>query len=290
MQRSFKCIHSLKEFLQSSPNEDLRLRENALPEVRGKCEAGTHHWCLQTPHLSCPLLREAGDPFPSQQSLGPQLCPREACFGGGLGHREGLCGALLVCTQSKSELCSLKGPEQCQCRRLKRGRCRTGDARLGLQRDGAQVRETDPFPAPQAGSQAHASPRFSAKFHLGPPGGARGRWRGRGRGTPEGPSGVYPVSRGGRLRSVGLRSQGSGFRGVGRSVKPDSGGCTLRDLEWRVRRRRGGSDAVTPDPPIFPPFSLRLPAGRGLLPGCVWGRSPGPGRPWQRKRHLRTPI
>lgn len=153
-------------------------------------------------------------------------------------------------------------------------RAMTHGGRQARTAEGWRPGQGDPFPAPQAGSQAHASPRFSAKFHLGPPGGAQGRWRGRGRGTPEGPSGVYPVPRGGRLRSEG-GTEGIGIRIQGRRALGEAGFWGLHSQGFGVESSqtpgRLGCRHPRPSPlsPFLPSASSRAGAPPGLRLGQV---------------------
>lgn len=141
----------------------------------------------------------------------------------------GVCEGAVWCplfyTQSKSRLCSPKGSERCWCWRRRRGRCRAGYATLGPRRDGARRSGGPHLPllAPLSGSG-------SAKFRLGPPEGARGTGRRRSRDPGNLGKGCGRVAGSARSSSprVGGMARQSGFRGVGRSVKPDSGDCTPR--------------------------------------------------------------
>ncbi|XP_045626985.1 uncharacterized protein LOC123775647 [Ursus americanus] len=68
-ERGFECIHSLKASLQTHPDEDQRLRASGLSAITEDTELEPAPGAFR-PLPFCPLLREAGTPFPSQQ--GPQ--------------------------------------------------------------------------------------------------------------------------------------------------------------------------------------------------------------------------
>lgn len=107
-----------------------------------------------------------------------------------------------------------------------------------------------------------SGPRVSSRLYEVPSGHARGRPRdGGGAGEP-GPGREVQSC----LAGLAAEVRGSHTLGVGRSVEPVSGGCTLRNLEWSVRRRWDGSDAFTPHSPLFPPPSSRVEQGGGCSP------------------------
>lgn len=282
-ERGFECIHSLKASLQTHPDEDQRLRASGLSAITADTELEPAPGAFR-PLPFCPLLREAGTPFPSQQgpqdpdsAAGEAIPPVLDRAGSRCGLRQGagsvappgptlsLRGGFAL-LKGRSSAGALGGGEDDNARRT------SGSGRSWMARPGPG----DPRPAPQAGCR-RAGLRSSAWVRQRAPGGGGGG--GAGAGSPARAAAGRSRPAGLRLRAEGrLRGRGIRTRGVGRSVEPDSGGVNAPGFGVERSQAPGQLGCRPPGPSPRPPSPPPPAAGRdGAAPGSRVGRV---SRPW----------
>lgn len=260
--------------MQTHPDEDQRFRASGLSAITADTELEPAP-AASRPLPFCPLLREAGIPFPSQQGPQDSILPQGRPIPPALdraGSRCGLRSAPWAYAQPERGLCSLKGPEQRRRSRRRRRLQRAEDVGLGTKLDGAP-RAGGPPPGPPS----RVSPRRSAKFRVGPPEGARGGG-GAAAGSPARAAAGRSRPAGLRLRSEGrLRGRGIRTHGVGRSVEPDSGGVNAPGFGVERSQAPGQLGCRPPGPSPRPPYPPPPAPGRdGAAPGSRVGRVSGP--------------